>query len=73
MKRIVIHWTAGGYAPTDYEKQFYHYLVDDKGNVHSGKYKPEDNLNVNNGKYAAHTGGRQYWFNRCCNVRNGRI
>lgn len=57
MKRIVIHWTAGSYAPTDYEKQFYHYLVDDKGEVHQGKYKPEDNLNVNDGKYAAHTGG----------------
>lgn len=57
MKRIVIHWTAGGYTPSDYEKQFYHYLVDDKGNVHDGKYKPEDNLNCNDDKYAAHTGG----------------
>lgn len=57
MRRIIIHWTAGGYTPSDYEKQFYHYLVDDKGNVHDGIYKPEDNLNCNDGKYAAHTGG----------------
>ena len=21
MKRIIIHWTAGGYYPTDYEKE----------------------------------------------------
>lgn len=57
MKRIIIHWTAGTYKPTEHEKLCYHYLVDDKGKVHYGKYRPEDNLNVNDGKYAAHTGG----------------
>lgn len=34
MKRIVIHWTAGLYYPTDYEKQHYHFLVDKNGKVH---------------------------------------
>ena len=57
MKRIIIHWTAGTYYPSNYEKQFYHYLIDKDGKVHNGFYKPEDNLNCIDGKYAAHTGG----------------
>jgi len=57
MKRIILHWTAGKYYPTEYEKQYYHYLVDKDGKVYSGKYTPEDNLDCSDGKYAAHTGG----------------
>lgn len=57
MKRIIIHWTAGTYYPTDYEKEHYHFLVDKEGNVHNGKFKPEDNGICRVGKYAAHTGG----------------
>ena len=30
MKRIIIHWTAGTYFPTNYEKEHYHFLVDAK-------------------------------------------
>lgn len=57
MKRIIIHWTAGTYFPTDYEKEHYHFLVDKNGEIYSGKFKPEDNENCKIGKYAAHTGG----------------
>lgn len=57
MKKIVIHWTAGGAVPTCYEKEHYHFLVDSLGNVHNGKFKPEANLKCVNGLYAAHTGG----------------
>lgn len=57
MKRILIHWTAGGYYPTDYEKEHYHYLVDKDGKIHKGKFRPEDNEVCKAGKYAAHTGG----------------
>ena len=57
MKRIIIHWTAGAYYPTDYEKEHYHFLVDKEGYVHNGKFKPEDNEVCKVGKYAAHTGG----------------
>lgn len=57
MKRIVIHWTAGGYYPTDYEKAHYHFLVDKDGKIHCGKFKPEDNEICKPNKYAAHTGG----------------
>lgn len=57
MKRIIIHWTAGTYTPNAQDREHYHYLVDSKGGVHSGNYKPEDNKNCSDGKYAAHTGG----------------
>lgn len=57
MKRIILHWTAGGYAPTAHEKECYHFLVDSQGGVHKGRYEPEANLSVSTGRYAAHTGG----------------
>lgn len=57
MNRIIIHWTAGGPAPTSYEKQFYHYLIDSIGKTYTGKFKPEANLICREGMYAAHTGG----------------
>ena len=44
MKRIIIHWTAGLYYPTELEKTHYHFLVDKDGKVHEGKFKPENNL-----------------------------
>ncbi len=57
MKRIIIHWTAGGPVPTSYEKECYHYLIDSIGKIHLGKFKPEANLICKAGMYAAHTGG----------------
>ncbi len=57
MKRIIIHWTAGGYYPTEFEKEHYHFLVDGQGKIHNGKFKPSDNEICRVGKYAAHTGG----------------
>ena len=57
MRRIILHWTAGTGFPTDYEKNFYHFLVDKNGEIHAGVYSPEDNLDVSVGNYAAHTGG----------------
>lgn len=43
--------------PNSTEFQHYHYLIDWEGNIHEGKYKPEDNENCTDGRYAAHTGG----------------
>lgn len=57
MKRIIIHWTAGTYQPNTTDFEHYHYLINGDGLVIKGKYAPEDNENVNDGKYAAHTGG----------------
>ncbi|MDR1168833.1 MAG: N-acetylmuramoyl-L-alanine amidase [Heliobacteriaceae bacterium] len=57
MKRIIIHWTAGGYFPAAEEKMRYHFLVDKAGKVHKGNFRPEDNEICKSGRYAAHTGG----------------
>ena len=57
MKRIILHWTAGTYYPTEYEKEHYHFLIDKTGKIYSGKFSPENNEICRIGKYAAHTGG----------------
>lgn len=57
MKRIIIHWTAGLSSPNSIEKNHYHFLIDSNGGIHNGNFKPENNENCNDGKYAAHTGG----------------
>ena len=57
MKRIIIHWTAGTYFPSQYEKQFYHYLIDKNGKIYGGIFNPEDNADCKDGLYAMHTGG----------------
>lgn len=56
-KSIVCHWTGGTYVPNQWELEHYHYLIDGNGKVIKGIYKPEDNLNCSNGKYAPHCGG----------------
>ena len=57
MKRIIIHWTAGGAVPNQHEKEWYHYLIDNLGKIHEGKFKPIANENCKAGMYAPHTGG----------------
>lgn len=57
MKRIIIHWTAGTYFPSEFEKEHYHFLIDKDGNIHNGKFVPENNEICKSGSYAAHTGG----------------
>jgi len=57
MKRIIIHWTAGTGSPNSTDKKHYHYLIDFKGGVYNGAFKPEDNEDCSDGCYAAHTGG----------------
>ena len=57
MEKIILHWTAGRYYPTQFEKQFYHFLIDKDGKVYNGIFQPEDNLDCTDNKYAAHTGG----------------
>ena len=57
MNRIIIHWTAGQYAPNVTDLEHYHFIVGGSGKVHNGKYMPEDNENCYDGKYAQHCGG----------------
>lgn len=57
MNKIIIHWTAGAYMPNITDLKHYHYLIDKNGRINYGIFKPEDNKNCYDGKYAAHTGG----------------
>lgn len=57
MKRIIIHWTAGGAVPNVHEKNCYHYLVDNSGKIHNGTFNVQANEHCIKGHYAAHTGG----------------
>ena len=57
LTKIVLHWSGGTYHPNQTDLQHYHYLIDKNGKIYEGKYKPEDNENCTDGKYAAHTGG----------------
>lgn len=55
MKRIIIHHTGGNYKPNEVDLKAYHYLIDNIGNIYEGCYKPQDNENCQDGRYAAHT------------------
>lgn len=72
MKRIIIHHTAGSYIPNSTDKKAYHYLIDNNGRVFDGIFKPEDNENCNDGKYAAHTlkgNTGSIGVAACCNMK----
>lgn len=55
MKRVICHWTAGKYKATDLDREHYHFLIEDDGNIVVGKYSILDNVSTIDGKYAAHT------------------
>lgn len=57
LSKIVYHWSAGTYYPNATDRIHYHYLIDKDGKIYAGVYKPEDNENCADGRYAQHTGG----------------
>lgn len=57
MKKVIIHWTGGTNQPCQTDLTHYHYIINGDGKKFVGKYKPKDNLNCNDGKYARHCGG----------------
>lgn len=57
MKRIILHWTAGGNSATALDRAHYHFLVEGDGKVVRGDHSIDDNVNTNDGDYAAHTLG----------------
>lgn len=57
MRRIILHWTAGTNYPNATDLEHYHFVIDKDGKVYEGKFKPEDNINCTDGRYAKHTGG----------------
>lgn len=57
LNKICLHWTGGANYPCDVDLEAYHFLIDNDGKIYEGKFKPEDNLNCNDGVYAKHCGG----------------
>lgn len=55
MKRIIVHWTAGGHKASEFEKEHYHFLVEDDGKTVPGRWPVDANEKPLKGKYAAHT------------------
>jgi N-acetyl-anhydromuramyl-L-alanine amidase AmpD len=57
MKRIIIHWTAGGPNASAIDKAHYHFIVNGDGSIVRGVHKVADNASTSDGHYAAHTKG----------------
>jgi hypothetical protein len=55
MKRVICHWTAGGYKATSIDRAHYHILIEDDGNLVRGTHHIADNVSTADGVYAAHT------------------
>lgn len=55
MKRIILHWSAGGNAVSDLDRRHYHFIIDGTGKVHAGNHKPAANERPRARQYAAHT------------------
>jgi hypothetical protein len=55
MKRVIIHWTAGQYKPSQDDLGHYHFVIDGDGSVISGKLPVEANKAPMGKVYAAHT------------------
>lgn len=54
MKRIVVHWTAGGHKANAVDREHYHVLIEGDGNVVLGSRGPEANESTKDGDYSAH-------------------
>lgn len=57
MLRVICHWTAGGYHPSENDREHYHVLIDGDGQYHRGEHIIADNESAADGHYAAHTRG----------------
>jgi len=57
LTKIVVHWSAGTYKPSSFEYEYYHYMIDNKGKIFTGRFSCKDNIDCTDGKYARHTGG----------------
>src|SRR5574344_375178 len=57
LSKICLHWSAGASSPCDVDLKAYHFVVDSLGKIHQGHFKPEDNIDCYDGKYAKHCGG----------------
>lgn len=57
-KRIILHWTGGGPHASEFEREHYHYLVEQSGNIVAGVPVAANMRKVGaKHPYAAHTRG----------------
>ena len=49
MQRIVCHWTAGGPKATNLDRQHYHILIEDDGDLVRGRFSVKDNESTADG------------------------
>ena len=54
MKRIILHWTGGGYKTNSIDKAAYHILIEDTGNLVRGSRSIKDNTSTSDGVFAMH-------------------
>lgn len=55
-RRVIAHWTAGGYRVSDLDREHYHFIVGGDGKVEPGFFRPADNMPcIASRGYAAHT------------------
>jgi hypothetical protein len=69
MRRVICHWTAGAYQPSENDLDHYHILIDGNGDLHRGTHAIADNTSTSDGDYAAHTKGtntRSIGVSMCC-------
>jgi N-acetyl-anhydromuramyl-L-alanine amidase AmpD len=69
MRRIIVHWTAGAFVPSENDLSHYHILIDGDGELHRGTHTIADNESTGDGDYAAHTLGantRAIGVSVCC-------
>lgn len=57
MKRVICHWTAGGYRATSLDRAHYHILIEGDGSLVRGTHSIADNVSTADGVYASHTRG----------------
>lgn len=55
MKRIILHWTAGGHKASSLDTGHYHILIEDDGKLVRGTHSIKDNVSTGDDIYAAHT------------------
>jgi N-acetyl-anhydromuramyl-L-alanine amidase AmpD len=55
LKRIIMHWSAGGNTPSSVDREHYHFVVGGDGAVVRGVHTPEDNIITTDQIYGAHT------------------
>jgi hypothetical protein len=56
VQRIVLHWSAGRYTPSEYDRRHYHCLIDGDGHPVRGRFEAGESAistrNLNTGTYA---------------------